>query len=68
MTSIEILSIERRASQLRAQEIQRLQGVIGQRLALYAKLLGGRLLALLKTLGQSLRPRFSGHSQHHRHC
>lgn len=68
MNPIDIPTIERHARQLRAQEIQRLQGLFGQRLALYASLLGGSLRALLKTAAQTLRPLFSWNPQDRRHC
>lgn len=63
MTPIDIPTIERQARQLRAQEIQRLQGLFAERMRLYALLLGGSLLSLLETLGETLRPAFAWNPQ-----
>ena len=68
MTTIDIPTIERRARALRAQEIRRLHGLFGQRLALCASLFGASLLSLLQGVGKTLRPLFSWNPQHRRHC
>lgn len=63
MTPIDIPSIERQARALRAQEIQRLQGLFSERLSLYVVLLGGSLLSALEMLANALRPAFSWNPQ-----
>lgn len=63
MAPIDIAAIERRARQLRAEEMQRLQGVFAERLGLYGRLLAGSLWALLVFLGEALRPLFSWNPQ-----
>lgn len=63
MTPIDIPSIERQARALRAQEIQRLQGLFAERLRLYALLLGHSLLSLIGFVADSLRPLFSWNPQ-----
>jgi hypothetical protein len=63
MTPIDIPTIERQARALRAQEIQRLQGLFGERLRLYALLLGNSLLSLLEVVAETLRPLFSWNPQ-----
>lgn len=57
MNTIDILTIERRAREMRAREIQRLLG-----------LLGASLRSLLQAAGKGLRQRFSWNPQHRRHC
>ena len=51
--------IVERARQLRAQEIQRYQGLFGERLRLMAVLLGSSLLSVLEWISEELRPLFS---------
>lgn len=63
MNPIDIPAIERHARQLRAQEIQRLQGLFAERFSLYAVLLGHSLLSLLQSIGELLRPAFSWNPQ-----
>lgn len=63
MNPIDIPTIERHARALRAQEIQRLQGLFGERMRLYALLLGHSLLSLLSTVGEIFRPVFSWNPQ-----
>jgi hypothetical protein len=63
---IDIIAIERFARQLRAEEMQRLQGVFAERLGLLAVLFGGTLLSLLEALSERLRPLFSWNPQHRR--
>lgn len=59
MQPIDIPTIERHARQLRAQEIQRLEGLFAERARLYAVLLGHSLLSLL----EAVRPLFSWNPQ-----
>lgn len=59
MESIDIPAIERYARQLRAQEIQRLEGLFAERTRLYALLLGGSLLSGLEFVSEKIRPLFS---------
>jgi len=63
MNSIDIPAIERAARAMRAQEVQRLQGLFAERLSLYAVLLGNSLLSLLVTLGEVIRPLLSWNPQ-----
>lgn len=63
MAPIDIPAIERQARTLRAQEIQRLQGLFAERLSLYVVLLGSSLLAGLEVLANALRPAFSWNPQ-----
>lgn len=63
MTPIDIPTIERQARALRAQEIQRLQGLFAERLSLYVVLLGNSLLSLLEVVAETLRPLFSWNPQ-----
>lgn len=63
MTPIDIPTIERQARALRAQEIQRLQGLFAERLSLYVVLLGTSLLSVLEALANALRPVFSWNPQ-----
>lgn len=63
MTPIDIPTIERQARALRAQEIQRLQGLFAERLRLYVLLLGNSLLSLLEVMADTLRPAFSWNPQ-----
>jgi hypothetical protein len=68
MTYIDIAAIERRARALRAEEMQRLQGIFAERMRLYARLLGRSLLSLLGSVGKTLRPVFSWNPQRRRIC
>lgn len=63
MEHIDIAAIERRARQLRAEEMQRLQGLFAERARLYGLLLGHSLLSLLEAVGEKLRPLFSWNPQ-----
>lgn len=63
MNPIDIPTIERQARALRAQEIQRLQGLFAERLSLYAVLLGNSILELFSTVAERLRPAFSWNPQ-----
>lgn len=68
MTYIDIAAIERHARELRAQEMQRLQGIFAERLRLCALLLGHSLLSLLTGISKMLRPVFSWNPQRRRIC
>lgn len=63
MNAIDIAAIERRARQLRAQEMQRLENLFAERARLYALLLAGSLLSLLETASELLRPLFAWNPQ-----
>ena len=63
MNPIDIPAIERQARALRAQEIQRLNGLFSQRLRLYALLLGNSLLSLITLISNIVRPAFSWNPQ-----
>jgi hypothetical protein len=66
MSPINHAEIERRARALRAQEIQRYQGIIADRLGLYLRLLGESILAGLSMASTALRPLFSWNPQAHK--
>lgn len=68
METIDIPAIERYARQLRAQEIQRLEGLFAERLKLCAVLLGRSALSLLESVGEILRPLFSWNPRRHHSC
>ena len=63
METIDIPAIERHARQLRAQEMQRLHNLFGERARLYALLAGSSLLSLLEGTSELLRPLFSWNPQ-----
>lgn len=63
MEPIDIAAIERHARQLRAQEIQRLEGLFVERAKVYGLLLGNSVLSLLETVGEVIRPLFSWNPQ-----
>lgn len=68
MAPIDIAAIERQARALRAEEMQRLQGIFAERLGLYAHLLGRSLLSLSQIISKILRPAFSWNPQNRRSC
>lgn len=68
MAPIDIAAIERQARALRAQEMQRLQGIFAERLGLCARLLGHSLLSLVQGVSKILRPAFSWNPQQRRSC
>ena len=63
MSPINITEIERQARQLRAQEMQRIQGVISARLRLYGQLLAATALSGLAAIGSGLHLLFSWNPQ-----
>lgn len=65
MSPINIADIERKARQLRAEEIQRIEGLISARLHLYAGLLATSAAAGVKIVSKSLRRLFSWNPQAH---
>ncbi|OHC65859.1 MAG: hypothetical protein A3H93_17435 [Rhodocyclales bacterium RIFCSPLOWO2_02_FULL_63_24] len=67
MSPIDIVKIEQEARRLRAEELQRISGLMSERAALYGRLLAATLAAGLKTVGKNLRPLFSWNPQAHRH-
>lgn len=69
MKRIDIIAIEQQARRLRAEEMQRLGGVIGERLHLAGRLLAASLGAGLNAIGHGLRQLFSWNPQagHHSH-
>ncbi|MBI4983790.1 MAG: hypothetical protein HZC24_00110 [Rhodocyclales bacterium] len=68
MRPIDLYAIEREARELRAAEMRRLEHICAERARVYAKLLGGSLLSLLKILSEALRPLFSWVPNKHRSC
>jgi hypothetical protein len=63
MPPLNIPAIEQEARRLRAEEMQRVQGLVSARLALYARLLGATALSGLMAVSESLRPLFSWNPQ-----
>jgi hypothetical protein len=63
MTPINIEVVEREARQLRAQELQRIEGIFVERMALYGRLLVGSAGAGLAVIADALRPLFSWNPQ-----
>jgi len=59
MYPIDIVKIEREARQLRARELQRINGLIAARLGLYGQLLAATAQSALAAVSESLRPLFS---------
>lgn len=59
MDPIDIAAIEQRARQLRAEELQRIQGLLSARLRVYGHLLGASLHTGLVAASESLRHLFS---------
>jgi hypothetical protein len=67
MSYLNISDIERQARLLRAQELQRIEGIISARLGVYAHLLAASAAAGVHAVGKALRPLFSWNPQaHHR--
>lgn len=66
MSPIDIVAIEHQARRLRAQEIQRIQGLVSARLGVHLRLLGATALSGLTAAGRALRPLFSWNPQIHR--
>ena len=65
MKPIDIVRIEQEARQLRARELQRIEGVIAARLGLYGRLLAATALSALAAVGERLRPLFSWNPKTH---
>lgn len=63
---IDIVAIEQHARQLRAEEMQRLEGLLAERIRLLALLAAGTLLSLVEGAGEIIRPVFSWNPQHRR--
>jgi hypothetical protein len=68
MEPLNIPAIEQEARLLRAQEIQRFEGLIAARLGVYAQLLGATLVAALTAVSKRLRTLFSWNPQAHHSC
>lgn len=66
MLPIDVVAIERHARELRAQEMQQLQGIFAERLGLYGRLFADSLLSLARTVSKILRPAFSWNPQRRR--
>lgn len=66
MERIDIIAIEQQARRLRAEEMQRLGGIVGERLHLTGRLLAASLGAGLTAIGNALRQLFSWNPQAHR--
>ena len=63
MSPINVSKIEQNARRLRAEEMQRIQGLMLARLALYFRLLAASALSAVAALGESVRPLFSWNPQ-----
>ncbi|MCX7164561.1 MAG: hypothetical protein NT083_16245 [Rhodocyclales bacterium] len=59
MLPLDITAIEQQARQLRAEEMQRINGLISARLYLYGRLLLATAAHALLSLGEILRPLFA---------
>jgi hypothetical protein len=63
MSPIDITRIEQQARQLRAEEMQRINGLVAARLRLYVQLLAATALSGAATVAAILRPLFSWNPQ-----
>jgi len=63
MPPLSIAAIEQEARKLRAEEMQRVQGLVSVRLRLYGRLLGATALSGLAAVSKLLRPLFSWNPQ-----
>ena len=63
MSPINVSKIEQAARKLRAEEMQRIQGLMLARLGLYFRLLAASGLAVMAALAESVRPLFSWNPQ-----
>lgn len=63
MSPIDLAAIERQARQLRAEEMQRIRGLVSARLNLYGQLLGATARSGLAAVGKTVRPLFSWNPQ-----
>lgn len=63
MYPLNITSIEREARKLRAEELQRIQGVMWARMAVYFRLLATSGKSALAVISESVRPLFSWNPQ-----
>lgn len=63
MSPIDIAAIERRARQLRAEEMRRIEGLFAERMVLLGRLLAATALSAALTVAQMLRPMFSWNPQ-----
>ena len=63
MSPLSIPAIEQKARQLRAEEMQRIRGLVSARLRLYGRLLGATALSGLVAIGESVRPLLSWNPQ-----
>lgn len=65
MAPIDISAIERRARELRAAEMRRLEKLVAERMGLCALLAARSVLGALETVAAALRPLFSWNPQRH---
>ena len=59
MSPIDIAAIERRARQLRAEEMRRINGLFAERLCVMGRLLAATAFAGLLAVAEAIRPLFS---------
>ncbi len=63
MSPIDIVAIERRARQLRAEEIRRVEGLFAERLRILGRLLAATAFSAALSVAEALRPMFSWNPQ-----
>jgi hypothetical protein len=63
MSPIDIAAIERRARQLRAEEIRRVEGLFAERMVLLGRLLAATVFSAALSVAKMLRPMFSWNPQ-----
>jgi len=63
MSPIDIAAIERRARQLRAEEIRRVEGLFAERMVLLGRLLAATAFSAALSVAEMLRPMFSWNPQ-----
>lgn len=68
MSPIDILAIEQEARKRRAEEMQRVSGLLSAQLRVYAKLLAATALQGLIALGEIIRPLFAWNPRARRSC
>lgn len=67
MSPIDIPAIERRARQLRAEEIRRVEGLVVEQLRLVGRLMAATVLGGVLAIVAQVRPLFSWNPEVHHH-
>lgn len=65
MAHIDVFAIERRARELRAAELRRIENLMADRMRLVALLAADTVLGALESVAEALRPLFSWNPQRH---